>query len=457
MIKAHVLIFLIPHLASPTLGEGDVRLRTKLVLYKTSTRRISFSVVVYENTMRKSTVIAICLLILAEIAGITFPFISWAEDGLYLDQKTVERGYPAKSQDGVVTLAIPPKALKKPTIVSITPAHDAIIPEHLTALTQAYDIALERDGKAIMLSSSIPLLVSIPPTSAQLAIFLWNEPTREWLKLTTSKYTTTTLKTKIDFAALRIAAFSTNTKTTLLPARIALSKSIDTAGAHTFTVPTTYTIMPSSSTDQIFFSDDKLFSITIEPDSLLEPATLTITNKKNNYGPPAYRVFSSPLYEFDLKSVSGTTPIPAHPLTLAYYGIEKSAQQKRINFLNQIIPAWEPLPTTRDISADAVFAKINLGYAITAVFESTVTHEGKASWFSDALTKKTRFGAASNDYPMGTLLVVTNTENNKSVEVIVVSTGPFIPGRIIDLTKSAFEKIANPRAGVVLVTVEKKE
>ncbi|HLD20033.1 MAG TPA: septal ring lytic transglycosylase RlpA family protein [Patescibacteria group bacterium] len=407
--------------------------------------------------MRKSTVIAICLLILTETTGIALPSVSWAGEGIYLDQKTIERGYPAKSQDGVVTLAIPPTALKKPIIVSITPAHDAIIPEHLTALTQAYDITLERDHKAIMLSSSIPLLISIPPTSSQSAIFLWNEPTREWLKLTTSKHTATILKTKIDFAELRIMAFSANTKTTSLPVRIALPKSIDTTEAHIITPPTTYTLMPSSLTDQIFFSDDKLFSVTIAPDSLLEPATLTIINKKNIYGPPAYRVFSSPLYEFDLKSISGTSPTPAHPLTLAYYGIEKSAQQKRINFLNQTIPAWEPIPTTRDVSANTVFAKINLTYAITAVFESTVTHEGKASWFSDALTKKTRFGAASNDYPMKTSLVVTNTENNKSVEVIVVSTGPFVPGRIIDLTKSAFSKLANPGVGIISITVSKKE
>ena len=144
--------------------------------------------------MRKSTVIAICLLILTETTGIALPSVSWAGEGIYLDQKTIERGYPAKSQDGVVTLAIPPTALKKPIIVSITPAHDAIIPEHLTALTQAYDITLERDHKAIMLSSSIPLLISIPPTSSQSAIFLWNEPTREWLKLTTSKHTATILK-----------------------------------------------------------------------------------------------------------------------------------------------------------------------------------------------------------------------------------------------------------------------
>jgi len=411
--------------------------------------------VVYENAMRKSTPITIFLLILSEIAGIAMPAISWADEGVYLDQKTIERGYPATSDDGIITMAIPPNALKKPTTISITPAPDAIVPKEITPLTQAYDISLMRDTQPVILASSIPLIVSIPKISQQSGIFLWNEPTQEWLKLTTFKRSSTALKTHIDFSVLRVAVFSA--KTTSLPARIALPKINTETIVSSTGAEISHTVSATSLDSEIFFSFDRRFSVTIAPDALLEPATLTITNKENIYGPPAYRVFSSPIYEFDIKTQSGSHIILSRPLMLTFYGIKKTATQKRINFLNQTTPAWEPLPTTRDISTNSLTAPINLPYAKIALFESTVLHEGQASWFSDALTKKARYGAASNDYPMGTKLIVTNTENNKNVDVTVVSTGPFVEGRIIDLTKSAFSKLANPGVGIISITVSKKE
>jgi hypothetical protein len=44
---------------------------------------------------------------------------------------------------------------------------------------------------------------------------------------------------------------------------------------------------------------------------------------------------------------------------------------------------------------------------------------------------------------------------NKFVDVTVLSTGPFVRGRIIDLSRSAFSSIASPEAGVIAVKVEK--
>lgn len=75
--------------------------------------------------------------------------------------------------------------------------------------------------------------------------------------------------------------------------------------------------------------------------------------------------------------------------------------------------------------------------------------KGVASWFyANGMI------AASNVYPVGTYLLVTNTENNKSVEVIVSGTGPFIIGRILDLSSLAADKIEMKRHGIVLVTIQ---
>ena len=62
--------------------------------------------------------------------------------------------------------------------------------------------------------------------------------------------------------------------------------------------------------------------------------------------------------------------------------------------------------------------------------------------------------AAHRTYKFGTKLKVTNPLNNKSVIVTVNDRGPFIKGRELDLSRAAFEKIADIRKGVLKVTVE---
>jgi rare lipoprotein A len=51
--------------------------------------------------------------------------------------------------------------------------------------------------------------------------------------------------------------------------------------------------------------------------------------------------------------------------------------------------------------------------------------------------------AAHKTLPLGTMLLVTNLENGKSVKVKVNDRGPFIKGRIIDLSRSSFAKIGH--------------
>ncbi|MFV0605125.1 MAG: septal ring lytic transglycosylase RlpA family protein [Niabella sp.] len=62
--------------------------------------------------------------------------------------------------------------------------------------------------------------------------------------------------------------------------------------------------------------------------------------------------------------------------------------------------------------------------------------------------------AASNVYKLGTQLLITNTRTGKSVKVVVNDRmAPHIKGRV-DLSRSAFEKIANVHRGIVPVKVE---
>jgi len=62
--------------------------------------------------------------------------------------------------------------------------------------------------------------------------------------------------------------------------------------------------------------------------------------------------------------------------------------------------------------------------------------------------------AAHKTLAMGTEVMVTNLENGKSVVVCVNDRGPFVEGRIIDLSYAAAKKIDMLDAGVVQVKVE---
>lgn len=78
------------------------------------------------------------------------------------------------------------------------------------------------------------------------------------------------------------------------------------------------------------------------------------------------------------------------------------------------------------------------------------SHTGGASWYAWTGTM-----AAANPWlPKGSYVKVTNIENGKSVIVVINDRGPFVPGRIIDLDKVAFQKIASVGAGVINVKME---
>lgn len=95
---------------------------------------------------------------------------------------------------------------------------------------------------------------------------------------------------------------------------------------------------------------------------------------------------------------------------------------------------------------------------------SGYTESGQASFYGDEFHgRKTANGerfdqgkltAAHKRLPFGSMVRVTNIQNGKSVLVRVNDRGPFVAGRIIDLSSSAFRHIASLSAGVVPVSIE---
>ena len=62
--------------------------------------------------------------------------------------------------------------------------------------------------------------------------------------------------------------------------------------------------------------------------------------------------------------------------------------------------------------------------------------------------------AAHKTLPFGTKVKVTNLNNGKSVVVRINNRGPYVKGRVIDLSQAAFSKIENMSRGVTKVKLE---
>lgn len=93
------------------------------------------------------------------------------------------------------------------------------------------------------------------------------------------------------------------------------------------------------------------------------------------------------------------------------------------------------------------------------------SHVVRASWYGPGLAgQKTTSGekfnpkaltAASKTLPIGSVVKVTNPQNGKSVNVRINDRGPFVPGRSLDLSQRAAEKIGIIHKGVVRVNISK--
>lgn len=103
--------------------------------------------------------------------------------------------------------------------------------------------------------------------------------------------------------------------------------------------------------------------------------------------------------------------------------------------------------------------------ATTAVAHELETEQGVASFYSDRFQGATtasgeRFDqqeltAAHPSLPFGTKVLVTRPDTGQEVEVLINDRGPFVQGRVIDLSKRAAMKLGMIRRGTapVLLTL----
>ncbi len=102
--------------------------------------------------------------------------------------------------------------------------------------------------------------------------------------------------------------------------------------------------------------------------------------------------------------------------------------------------------------------------ALAASAAALPAEEGLASWYGGKFQGRRTasgevfdthlFTAAHRSLPFGTLVLVTNLENGQSVTVRINDRGPFVAGRVIDLSLAAAAAIGLAGRGVVPVRLE---
>ena len=105
-------------------------------------------------------------------------------------------------------------------------------------------------------------------------------------------------------------------------------------------------------------------------------------------------------------------------------------------------------------------------FALCNVFTLTIKaqSDGKASYYSNGLHgrrmsngeryDRNAFTCAHRTLPFGTRLRITNPRNGKSVIVRVTDRGPFVRGRVVDLSYAAARELGTIASGVAYVKVE---
>lgn len=134
------------------------------------------------------------------------------------------------------------------------------------------------------------------------------------------------------------------------------------------------------------------------------------------------------------------------------YPAANVSDDKVMKYWNTRAQRWKKLRTADHPPQFQVTAGLRHKSAVIGVFAkrdqlSGEVGRGLASWYDGT-------GAASNDHPIGSTIRVTNVSSGAMVDTTVVSTGPFVSGRIVDLNREDFSQIANLSAGVVEVTVQ---
>lgn len=198
-------------------------------------------------------------------------------------------------------------------------------------------------------------------------------------------------------------------------------------------------------------NDDLRFAVT--PNQVDQEVSVTLKDISIKKHPlPEGKKLISNTYSFDMLGLQYNPIIVSRPSWLALKYNSESNARKSLYYWDSNKDGWIELPSYADSNSGYVKAITHLPYSKIVILEDIVPkveYEGIASWYY-----RQGMTAAMNQFEMGDKVKVTNVNNGKTCVVEIADRGPFISGRVIDLSDSAFAAIASLGEGVVDVKVE---
>ena len=161
--------------------------------------------------------------------------------------------------------------------------------------------------------------------------------------------------------------------------------------------------------------------------------------------------------------------------TVSTKSTKTTKETKTVSTRSRKAETAKPKRTASVVAASSWEENLNVNSknkAVADTFEKVIEEREKYTHFQTGMAsyyggswhgKKTANGeifnensltAAHKTLPFGTKVKVTNLDNGKSVVVRINNRGPYSKGRVIDLSKAAFSKIASTSKGVTRVKLE---
>lgn len=350
------------------------------------------------------------------------------ETSLYLDADTVEKGYTVSLINSQFNVGIVPGVHNQGFTVNLYQLNQyPSFPKDTTAVSDVYKFSLA-DVQTSELQSPINVTVAYESDNqTPKYLYYYNESEESWTEIDATS-TDSTLKGQINSTTAKV---------------VALEKSAYRVSLDQVTLEKGFTVQNSENPN---------FKVGIFPNTINQPSTVVFkTVEQGDVAFPEGLERVSDIYSFELKTAESV--VFENPVVLSLELTKTSDYKKEVYYYDSNRGTWISLPSRTAPGGDEIRAFIHLKYAKVVVLQdSNYMETGYASWYRSSRYPN---GAASNDYPYDARLRVTNLANGNWVDVTVVSTGPFVEGRIIDLTHTAFSAIANTYVdGVVRVQVE---
>ncbi len=313
------------------------------------------------------------------------------------------------------------------TLTPSAPAPATPLPTRYQAVSGYYQLAIDTANVETFSQLTLWLQVAAPVNQTMAtALLVYDPSTTSW----------SVLSQKMNSANMLVA------ETRLLHATFVVANDGSTApGTYGADVPlNASTLLADAVSTTAVTLQNAEASFVLNAFTLSAPAKLIITPDQTlPLALPSRYVQRSKVYYVTLRDAANASVRMANGLVVQSKLPAQNYYQQVALFYNPANKVWERT------SGNRVFTS---GYVV--IVNDRSTQVGMASWYRSA---KNPDGVANNQFAMGTKLRVTNVENGKSTVVRVVSRGPFVAGRVIDLVYTAFKKIQGKNAGVARVSL----